>query len=230
MQKYHVMEMGERNKKVIFLLAGWYNKLWMFWIFSKILAINGYYCITYAYDSDIFSPDTVKTTRHMKEIMNEILKKINQLKKEGYKDFSVFGTSLGSMIALMVANKSSEISRVILNTTGIDVAETVWGWDNLNSSFKKKLTQQGITLVKLKKIWKSITPANNISNLNKKKILIYLSEKDEVIPFTLGKRLIRRFDAMKYNYILVKNNKFKHLYTGAYNLFKVNVYLNFLKN
>jgi|SRR3989344_4001184 len=230
MQKYHVMEMGKNNKRVIFLLSGWYNKLWMFWLFSKILSLNGYYCITYAYDGDVFSPNTKATTKYFNEIKDEILLKITELKKSGYKDFSIFGTSLGTMLALMIANKSPDISRVVLNTTGIDVSEAVWGWDKVNVSFKKELLQQKLTLKQLKELWSEITPASNINNLKNKKILVYLSIKDEVIPFNLGKHLVSEFEDRHYDYTLITNNKLKHLYTGAYNLINARRYLSFLKN
>ena len=223
------MEMGKNNKKVIFLLAGWYNKLWMFWIFSKILSINGYRCITYAYDGDVFSPDVEKTSIYIKEIQGDLLKRITQLKQEGCKDFSIFGTSLGSMIALMVADKTSDVSKVILNTTGIDVAEAVWSWDNINPTFKEELVKQKLTLPKLKTLWNDIPPASNIANLGNKKILIYLTEIDEVIPFNLGKSIVKEFNERKYNYTLITNKHLKHLYAGAYNLFNAKVYLNFLR-
>src|SRR3989344_7312618 len=113
MQKYQISEMGKNNKRVIFLLAGWNNKLWMFWLFSRILALNGYYCITYAYDGEVFSPNTKATIKHFNEIRDEILLRITKLKKNGYKYFSIFGTSLGSMLTLMIADKSPDISKVI---------------------------------------------------------------------------------------------------------------------
>ncbi len=229
MRKYHVMEMGQHNKRVIFLLAGWYNKLWMFWVFSKILSFNGFYCITYAYDGDIFSPNTEATTKHFNKIQDEILLKIIELKKRGYKDFSIFGTSLGSMLALMIADKSSDISKIILNTTGIDISEVVWGWVKVKIPFKKELLKQNLTLKQLKVLWNDITPASNINNLKNKKILVYLSKKDEIIPFNLGQRLVNEFENKRYNYTLVTNNKLNHLFTGTYNLFNAGRYLSFLK-
>lgn len=223
------MRMGKMNKKVIFLLAGWQNKLWMFRLFSKFLVLNGYHCITYAYDDDVLSPNTEKTIKHFNEVKEDILNKIKELKKAGYKSFSIIGISLGSVISLMVANKSPEISKIILNTTSIDLSETVWRWDKVNPSFKEGLTQQDLTLSRLKEIWRDITPANNISNLKDKKILVYLSEKDEVIPFSLGKRLIKKFGEKNYSYTLVTNSKLNHLFTGIYNMLNFRSYLNFLK-
>lgn len=228
MRKYHVIEMGKNNKKVIFLLAGWYNKPWMFWLFSQILSHNGWYCITYTYDGDVFSPNTKATSNYLCDIRDEVLLRINKLKNNGYMDFSVFGTSLGSIVALMVANQSPDITRVILNTTGVDVSEAVWGWEKENVSFKQELLNQNLTLGELKRLWHEITPASNFNKLKNKKLLIYLSLRDEVIPFDLGERLVKEFEKRRYDYTLVTNTRLKHFYAGAYNLLNAGRYLTFL--
>lgn len=229
MSGYQISETGRKNKKVIFLLTGWGTKMWMFTPFAQILAFNGYYCITYTYDKEILSPQTADTVNKIKSVSKSILDKIEELKANGFRDFYIFGTSLGSTIALMVANKSKDISKVVLNTTGSDIAETVWGWDRFNSSFKNSLISQGFTLSKLKNEWKDISPENNINNLKNKSLLIYLSRKDEVIPYKLGKKLADQFKERNYQYTLVINNNFNHIFTGFYNLVNISVYLSFLK-
>ncbi|MDD2822876.1 MAG: prolyl oligopeptidase family serine peptidase [Candidatus Daviesbacteria bacterium] len=228
MKKYQISETGKHNKKVVFLLEGWHSKLWMYWLFSRILSLRGYYCITYAYDSEIFSPDTQKTVKYLNIIQNDILLRLKTLKNEGYVEFNILGTSLGSMLALMVADKSPDISKVILNTIGIDISETVWGWNKIYPGFKEELIRQNFTPDKLKKVWKSITPVNNISNLKNKKILVYLSKKDEVIPYDLGMSLVEEFKKRNYKYSLKVNNYLKHFYAGFYNLMNAKYYLKFL--
>ncbi len=229
MKKYQVMRRGSGNEKVIFLMTGWHMSAWMYSLFSQVLASNNFYCITYGYDSNVFSPDIDKTNTQLKIIRDSVLEEIKKLKKEGYEEFSIFGTSLGSMISLMIADKSKDISKIILNTVGIDVAENVWDWDKLNPVFKNELLAQGLTIEKLKQKWKEITPAENINNLKGKKILVYLAEKDEIIPFKLGMRLINEFDKKNYDYKLIKNKKLNHFFTGLYNLSNPKVYLDFLK-
>lgn len=229
MSKYQIKREGIGNRKVVFLMTGWHIRLWMYSLFSRILVKNNFYCITYAYDSDVFSPDIEKTNTQLKIIRDAVLDDIKRLKKEGYSDFSIFGTSLGSMISLMIADKSPEINRIILNTTGIDVVDNVWAWDKVNPVFKNALIAGGITIEKLRKQWREITPANNIDNLRGKKILVYLAENDEIIPYKLGMRLINEFDKKNYDYKLIKNKKLNHFFTGLYNLSNPKVYLDFLK-
>ena len=228
MKKFIVSENGEQNKKVIFLLAGWQNKLWMYRPFAKLLSIRGFYCITYVYSADVLSPNVGETIRHFTEICKDILHRIKQLKKAGYKNFSVFGSSLGSTLALMVADRSPDVSKIILNTTGIDLAQTIWSWDHIQIGFKDQLRAQGYTLKKLQSAWKAISPAHNMDHLQGKRLLIYLAKNDEIIPYPIGHKLVEEIRRRGCASQVVINTHFRHVLTGAYNLFNTSVYMHFL--
>lgn len=219
---------GSENKKIVFLLSGWCIKQWMMWYFAKQFERNGYQCIVYTYENNVFSPDTKKTVNDLLRVRDDVLDRIKQLKEQECKDFNIFGASLGTIIALLVANKSSDISRIILNTTGSDIAEVVWSWDNVKKYFKNALISQGYSLVQLKKDWSVITPINNINNLKNKKILLFLSQKDELIPYKLGEALGDVLSKYKYDVQIRTNIHSAHLLSGILNLFNTKVYLKFL--
>lgn len=210
------------------MLSGWKGKQWMYWPFSQILSINGYHCITYTYDPIILSADIYLSAHLIKHIAHHICLQINQLKKQGINEFSVFGTSLGSVISLVAANQSADISKIILNTTGSDISEAVWSWDHVVPDFKLSLLAKGITLTQLKQAWKDINPQHNLAHLHNKKLLIYLSSKDELIPWQLGQNLVSRLDHLGYHYQLITNHSLSHSHTGLINLLNVRSYLNFL--
>lgn len=220
-------EYGEKNKKVIFLLAGWHMRHWSLWPAAKLLEINGYYCICCAYDNGVFSPNVSKTVKSLLSIKNDILEWISNLKKNGYNEF---GGSLGSLIAVLVANESEDISKLILNTAGSDPAENMWVSDITKGKFKAEIIKQGYTLEKLQKAWKPISPIHNLDKLKNKKILVYLSKRDRVIPFPVGMKLIQAFEKKQYKYQLIVNPRLGHMYTSLYNSVRANVYLDFLKS
>ena len=113
--------------------------------------------------------------------------------------------------------------------TGTDISEAIWTWDNVNTHFKKSLLAQNYTLEKLQHAWNSITPINNIEHLENKKILVFLSKNDELMPYHLGERLLQEFEKRKYNYKVIVNYHFKHFFTGVFNLLNSKKYLNFLE-
>lgn len=228
MPKIHTTHHGKKNKKVIFLIGGWTYKPRLLWLPAIILKRSGYYCITYTYPNDTFSPNYQKTVKDLLEIKKDILLKIKQLKEEGYKTFYVFGTSLGTVLATLVANESSDVSKIILNTTGADTAESVWSWDKINLYFKQDLHKQNITLEKLINHWKPISPQFNMDKLRDKDILIYLSKNDELIPYSQGEKFVEKCKENKYNYRVVINQHLKHGLAGMYNLLNANIYLRFL--
>lgn len=130
----------------------------------------------------------------------------------------------------MVANESKDISKLILNTAGSDPAENVWVSKITNGKFKSEIINKGYTLEKLQKAWRTITPINNIDNLKDKKILVYLSKKDKIIPFSIGMKFIQELDKRNYDYQLIVNTKLGHLQTAMFNSFRATVYLKFLEN
>ena len=129
----------------------------------------------------------------------------------------------------MISNSSKDISKIVLNTVGGDLAETVWSWDIAKPWFKNDIVKQGIKLQELKQIWKDISPINNIDNLQGKKILMYISKKDNIIPYeSQALTLFKALENKGYKVKLVTNNYLHHAFTVAYNLLRPKLYLKFL--
>jgi hypothetical protein len=221
---------GSHNKKVVFLLTGWKNTVGQFWIFSHILSLYGYRCITYEYDRSVLSPDAGRTKSELLKIKKDILEGIQKLKKEGIDSFAIFGTSLGSLIALMVANNSKEIDRIILNLSGADLAEIVWSWDYIEKGFKRGLLRNLLTLLRLKISWRIVSPINNVDKLKNKKILFYYAKKDEMIPFVQARKLAVAFKKYGHDYQVSVNKHNGHLGAGLINLLNFPKYIRFLNS
>ncbi len=218
-----------KGQKVVYLLSGWAFDRRFFAPVAYVLVLAGYTCTVYSYDASVLSPDIHKTIARFTEVKESILAKIAADTQAGKTPYAVFGTSLGAIIGLMVVNESPGIKKVILNLTGADIAETVWGWDIIKPWFKKALRIAGITLERLKKDWAPISPINNIDHLQGKDILLYLSEKDEVIPYTQGEKFKQSLEARGYQLQFILNRKRIHILAAAWNLIKFPVYIKFLK-
>jgi len=220
---------GKNNKKIIFLLCGWPGKIWHYYLTAKILEINGFQSIIYEYDKNILSSsikDTIENTTSVKE---DILKQISLFKKGGFQDFSIFGTSYGTIISFMVGNQSRDVTKIILNLSSLDLAETVWTWNKgKDSQVKKGILHHNINLQQLRKKWYQLSPINNLTNLKNKKILIYLAKKDEVIPYKLQKKLFEKLMEINNNIQFNYDNKHNHPISALLNLLKYNKYVKFL--
>lgn len=229
MQNFHFAEYGKRNQPVVLLLGGWTYQPWLLGMFGRLLALNGFYCIAYTYDDDVFSPDYKKTVTNLLGIKDAILEHVQALKAGGRDTFYVFGTSLGTILATLVANESPDVTKVVLNTTGADVARSVWTWDAIKPWFKNELLKRGITEKDLVEHWKPISPVYNIKNLKNKPVLVYLAQKDRTIPFDQGRVLVSKLDVLGAPYEVVINRHLGHAAAGLFNLAKAGRYVSFLK-
>ncbi len=226
---YKSAEYGQKNKRVVFLLSGWAFDRRFFTPVAYLLVLGGYKCRVYSYDASILSPNINLTLARFEFVKKEILSDIQNCSNHGDIPYAIFGTSLGALLALMVNNEYPYFEKIILNLTGADIAEVIWTWDIVKPGFKKALQLAGVTLELLKTSWKPISPINNLNNLNSKEILIYLSQRDEIIPFSQGEKLLEEFKARKYNYTAVVNKKLRHLPAAIINLLNFPIYINFLK-
>ena len=221
---------GHRNKKIIFLLCGWPGEIWHYLLTAIVLKFHGYQSIIYEFDNTILSSSITKTLDNTNSVKNDIVTEIKRFKHIGYKDFSIFGTSYGTIIAFMVANIDLNISKIIINLSSANLAETVWTWNKgKDSLIKKGIIRQGISLIKLKEKWSVLSPEQNIKNLRNRKILLYLSEKDEVIPYVLQTRLLNKLNKFNINVQMIVNHNLNHLFSALLNLVLFNRYVKFLK-
>ncbi len=226
---YEIKTYGSNKKRVIFLLGGWGIKQWVLWPVSKMLEAAGFYCITYTFNPEILTPDIDQTVLHVLKIKQLIMESIQTFSELGYEEFSIFGTSLGSVVGLLVANESSQIHKVIFNIPGMDMAESMWGWDKLFPDFKQELVNRYGDFETFKSAIAPINPTGHIDNLGDKDLLVYVSLNDEVTQSKaseFGQKLLMAH----YKFQLLINNRFGHTGTGLFNLFNAPVYLRFLNS
>lgn len=221
--------LGKNNKKIIFLICGWPGKIWHYRLTAKALDLHGFQSIVYEYDNSILSSSIKNTINNTTRIKKDVLKEVKILKKKGFKDFSIFGTSYGSIISFMIGNESEDISKIIINLIGVDLAEVVWTWDKGKDSLVKKgIISKNVTLQQLKKNWHHLSPINNLKNLSSKKILFYMAEKDEVIPYELQKRLLEELTKINKNIQVERDIKYNHFISAMMNLLNYKKYIKFL--
>jgi hypothetical protein len=227
MKLYQEKIFGSDNQRVIFLLGGWGTRPWMLWPVSKILQMSGFFCVNYTFDDQVLTPNMKITVKNIVRIKQVIKRKIRLLSQRGITDFSLFGTSLGAWIGTLVANEEPLIRKVILNTPGIDAAQSMWGWGKILPKFKQELVSYYPTLEDLKKEIFKINPINQIGKLQDKEIMIYISTKDEMVYCSPDKvkEILHRY---KYKYKLFENNYLGHQGTGIVNLLNAPRYLVFL--
>jgi esterase/lipase len=228
MFSFKVTTYGKKNNKVVFVFSGWKNTQWQFWFVGKTLQAYGYKAFIYTYDPAILTPDTKQTVKNFAIVKKDVLQRITALPKKEQKNMSVFGTSLGTLLAFMVADEVKNVTKIIANLSGADVAKIVWSWDSIEKRFKDRLRKQRITLPALQTTWASLSPINNLSAIHRKDVLLYAAEKDEVIPYEQAKELIEACKAKNPHTEAIINSRHSHIMSGLINVLRYETYIHFL--
>jgi len=179
----------DRGSKVAYvLIAPWHAGSYIFTLIKKRIRGAGDAYVQYNLISDILSPDAEATRAYFEIVSQNIRKDLIKIHKEsGVEKFIMVGLSLSCVFAMMIASKNELITDVILVAPGSTLAESMW--DGLRTAkIKRVMKKEGMTLGRLKKYWLQLAPEEYLEGIKDKKVKIFLSKSDKVIPYRFGKK------------------------------------------
>ncbi len=201
------------SKKIYVLITHWYSSVKDYSKVEKFITSLNDSFIVYRFPPNLLSSNYELTRKNFLKLKNDINLDLKNLEKEyGFTAIKIIGISLGGIPTFMVANSNETITDVELIVPGNDLAESLWfgmGTQHLRKEFEK----QGITLEKLKEFWKELSPENNLVNLKNKKVTVFLSEADAVIPYACGVKLIEAMRKNELGFELETNKNSGHYLT-----------------
>lgn len=103
---------------------------------------------------------------------------------------TVVGTSIWGISAFMAANNNPYVKNLVLIDPGDRLSKSMW--DGLiTQHIRESMEKHGTNLEELQEIWHDIEPINNLDGLWDKKITIYNSKSDGIIPYERSEALVR---------------------------------------
>ncbi|MBC2774981.1 alpha/beta hydrolase family protein [Rhizobium sp. AQ_MP] len=144
------------------------------------------------YADYMLSANLGRTVQAVRQAVWDGRKLIRWLKREGYRDVSVLGMSLGSWIAGLVAAHETAVSRASLFLTAGSLAEMVWT-GRATRSIRKSL-EPHLTLAQLQRAWAPLNLENHVDKLARPSLEIHviLASRDTVVLPDLSERLLKR--------------------------------------
>ena len=144
------------------------------------------------YADYMLSANLGRTVQAVRQAVWDGRKLICWLKREGYRDVSVLGMSLGSWIAGLVAAHETAVSRASLFLTAGSLAEMVWT-GRATRSIRKSL-EPHLTLAQLQRAWASLNLENHVDRLARPglELHVVLASRDTVVLPDLSERLLGR--------------------------------------
>jgi dienelactone hydrolase len=145
-----------------------------------------------AYADYMLGPNLGRTIQSVRQAVLDGKKLIRWLKREGYRDVSVLGMSLGSWVAGLVAAHEPSVSKASLFLTAGSLADMVWtgrATGNIRESF-----ESSITLSSLNRAWEPINLEHYAASLARRDLAlqIVLAQRDKVVLPELSERFVAR--------------------------------------
>ncbi len=209
-QKYFIYKDGSHTLKII--LPGWGNGVsWTTKVLARRLSQRGFSCLVYSLPRTILPYDPHIAPAIFNIVKESIKENIVNIKSQyNFKKIDIISTSLGVVTACLIANDNKDIINTFFIVPGSCLASSLW--DGVRTQRLKQIYEaQGMDKEKLKKIWHSLAPKNNISILSSKGIFIAISKSDKVIPYSYG-REFAELSKKLYPDTLIKEN----LHLGHY--------------
>ena len=154
---------------------------------NKVPLECGYIC--YYLPKEVLVPNVDLTKKRFNLFISKVLKDLMLLKKIKNRRFRIYGQSLGGLFAMIISDKI-DIDKAFLICPGDNLAESFWN-GIVTRKLRVAMQKHGVSLEKLKKQWKKISPDFYFKDKSKKtNFYIILSKNDKVIPYKNGRGLI----------------------------------------
>ena len=217
------------NKKALLIFSHWGAPLWPYQWLAKYFA--DYRVIIYQCPSSLLSSDIEATCKNFASLESAVWRDIYCLKSKGIRDFSFYGASLGSVMALRAANilafADGMVGGVVVNLSCADFPFAVWN-GSATRSIREDWESQDISYAEINKAWRYLSPINNLAHLKETKILFFASKQDSVMNFPNVMDLTGTFAANFPKAEIHTNAFLGHYLGGAKNFLRVRTMRKFL--
>lgn len=144
------------------------------------------------YADYMLSPNLGRTVQAVRQAVLDGRKLLCWLRREGYREISVLGMSLGSWVAGLVAAHDPAVSKASLFLTAGSLADMVWtgrATRSIRSSFEPH-----IGLLELRKAWRPLNIENHAHRLSRPdlSVQVVLAKRDKVVLPEISQQLLRR--------------------------------------
>ncbi|WP_027154945.1 alpha/beta hydrolase [Mesorhizobium sp. WSM2561] len=140
----------------------------------------------------MLSPNLGRTVQSIRQGVLDGRKLIRWLKSEGYRDISVFGMSLGSWVAGLIAAHDPAVSKASLFLTAGSLADMVW--TGRATRLIRDSLEPEIELTDLRRAWGPLNLENYVHSLARPDLDLHivLAKRDKVVLPELSERFMQR--------------------------------------
>ena len=146
--------------------------------------------LEYKYSDDLLNSDPYSTKKNFLKFIKRVVSDLNKLNRVKERNFYIYTASLGCPLSGLIAD-AIYIKKMVLIVPGYNLAECFWE-GHATKDLRLEMEKKGMTLKKLKKIWKEISMDYSFKKKAKKtQYFIDLTKRDSVIPYPNGKKFVK---------------------------------------
>jgi esterase/lipase len=217
----------EETKKAVLFFPYWTGESKIY----RFLAHNlkEYTKVYYDYPKEIMSKNINVSLKYLRTILIDAFNLILELRKKGYNEIVLVGSSLGSNISLKLASMV-KVDKIIINMIDRSLALEILK-SSAMSMLRKKLQKDGLKLENLHKIYSFMATEPLLDNIKKTnaKILMFLSKNDIFCNLSEFQPVLKKMDKLNIDYELHINKCFGHILSIYKNLFLSRRIVRFIK-
>lgn len=214
-------------KKAVIFFPYWTGESGIYDYLS--LRLKDYTRIYYDYPNEIMSKNINVSLKYLRSILIDAFNLILELRKEGYTEITLVGSSLGSNISLKLASMV-KVDKIVLNMIDRSLALEVLK-SSAMAPLRKKLEKDGLKLQNLHKIYSFMAVEPLLPNIKKTnaKILLLLSKNDIFCNLSEFQPVLDEMDKLKLDYEVHINKFLGHILSLYRNLFLSRRIIDFIK-
>jgi dienelactone hydrolase len=148
------------------------------------------------------SANVGRTTEACRQAVVDIRSCIDWLESQGYEQFGVLGTSLGSCYAFIAAAFDQRLQVCAFNHASTWFGDVVWAGQSTRH-IRAAFEQAGLTQDQVREIFSIVSPMSYMDRFaaKPKRVLIVHATYDLTFPLKYSQDVLTNFDALKIDYV-----------------------------
>jgi dienelactone hydrolase len=148
------------------------------------------------------SSNVGRTTEACRQAVVDIRSAVDWLESQGYEQFGVLGTSLGSCYAFIAAAFDPRIQVSAFNHASTWFGDVVWTGQSTRH-IQAAFEEAGLTQDQVREIFSIVSPMSYMDRFaaNPKQVLVVHATYDLTFPLKYSRDVLTNFDALKIDYV-----------------------------
>ncbi|WP_158794301.1 alpha/beta hydrolase family protein [Granulicella sp. L60] len=148
------------------------------------------------------SSNVGRTTEACRQAVVDIRSAVDWLESQGYEQFGVLGTSLGSCYAFIAAAFDPRIQVCAFNHASTWFGDVVWTGQSTRH-IQAAFEEAGLTQDQVREIFSIVSPMSYMDRFaaNPKQVLVVHATYDLTFPLKYSRDVLTNFDALKIDYV-----------------------------